>query len=72
MIDFEKAAENAFSHSFPQAQIKGCFFHFAQSLWRNIQSIGLASHYSIDYEVYWWLQKFKVSILIVIIRFSIY
>jgi hypothetical protein len=35
-IDFEKAAENAFATLFSPCEILGCFFHFKQSIWRNI------------------------------------
>jgi hypothetical protein len=37
MSDFEIASRNAFHVAFPQAKQKGCFFHFTQSLYRNIQ-----------------------------------
>ena len=35
-IDFEKAAENAFTTVFSQCEILGCFFHFKQCIWRHI------------------------------------
>jgi hypothetical protein len=37
MMDFEKAAQNAFSQVFEGIIIRGCFFHFSQCLWRKIQ-----------------------------------
>jgi hypothetical protein len=37
MSDFEIASRNAFHAAFPEAEQKGCFFHFTQSLYRNIQ-----------------------------------
>jgi transposase-like protein len=39
IIDFEKAEENSCRASFPQSNVHGCFFHFAQAIWRNIQKI---------------------------------
>lgn len=48
MLDFEKASVNAFHSSFPSIEIRGCFFHFSQSLWRKIQSAGLQTRYSED------------------------
>ena len=45
MIDFELAATEALKSSFPAANIKGCFFHFAQANWRKIQNLGLAVEY---------------------------
>ncbi len=35
MTDYEKAAMNSFEFHFPGAKIHGCFFHFAQCLWKN-------------------------------------
>ena len=40
MTDFEKAAINAFEDKFV-AVISGCFFHFSQNVYKNIQSEGL-------------------------------
>ena len=31
IVDFEKAAINSFSLHYPATQIKGCFFHIAQT-----------------------------------------
>uniref|UniRef100_A0A0N5C3Z4 MULE domain-containing protein n=1 Tax=Strongyloides papillosus TaxID=174720 RepID=A0A0N5C3Z4_STREA len=45
--DFEKAAIDALKKNFPVSDVKGCFFHFSQSLWRKIQIMGLVDHYSI-------------------------
>ena len=42
MVDFEKAAINAFEDQF-LAVLTGFFFHFSQNMCRKIQSIGLAS-----------------------------
>ena len=38
MVDFEKAAINAFEEQFI-AVISGCFFHFSQNIFRQIQSL---------------------------------
>ncbi|CAF1275205.1 unnamed protein product [Rotaria sp. Silwood1] len=43
LIDFEKASFNAFSKNFPTASIKGCYFHFAQNIWRQIKKKGLVN-----------------------------
>jgi hypothetical protein len=50
MTDFEVAAINAFGTAFPGAQQKGCFFHFCQCIYRNIQSNGLQQLYENDAE----------------------
>ncbi|XP_052127756.1 uncharacterized protein LOC127750338 [Frankliniella occidentalis] len=41
MQDFELAAMNAAKALFPNVQIKGCLFHFSQSIWRKVASAGL-------------------------------
>jgi hypothetical protein len=51
LIDFEKAAQNAFHVVFPNALIKGCFFHLCQNIYRKVQSSGLQVPYSTDLEL---------------------
>ena len=41
MMDFEKAAVNVFSTTFPAAQITGCYFHLSQSVLRKLYDVGL-------------------------------
>ncbi|GAB0086049.1 hypothetical protein DMENIID0001_000320 [Sergentomyia squamirostris] len=49
MMDFEKGAFNSFHSVFPSAHVGGCFFHFAQSLWRKLQSFpSLLARYTAD------------------------
>ena len=48
IVDFELAAINSFSLNFPGTQIKGCFFHLTQNLWRKIQELGLKARYQQD------------------------
>ncbi|KAG8180604.1 hypothetical protein JTE90_018222 [Oedothorax gibbosus] len=48
LLDFERAAMNAFLASFPTASVRGCFFHFSQAIWRKIQAIGLQAKYAND------------------------
>ena len=45
MIDYEQAAIKAIKKNFPEVVINGCFFHFGQCLWRNLQSRGLQAWY---------------------------
>jgi MULE transposase domain/FLYWCH zinc finger domain len=44
-IDFEQAAYNAIRAVFPETVVRGCYFHFGQSIWRNVQKLGLLSLY---------------------------
>ncbi|KAF0722630.1 MULE domain-containing protein [Aphis craccivora] len=48
MVDFEKAAMNAINYEFPETEVKGCFFHFSQCIWRQIQDAGLQTRYKDD------------------------
>ena len=41
-IDLKIASIEALKSSFPNANIKGCFFHFAQANWQKNQTLGLA------------------------------
>lgn len=46
--DFELAIFRAFSTVFTNIRIHGCYFHYSQSIYRNIQSIGLEILYKTD------------------------
>ena len=45
IVDFERATINSIKKGFPNTLIRGCFFHFGQCLWRNVQSFGLQQWY---------------------------
>ena len=44
MLDFERAAINAFEEAF-LGVVSGCFFHFSQNIYRKIQSLGFTIQY---------------------------
>ena len=48
IVDFELAAVTAFESEFPNARIRGCYFHFNQALWRHIGELGLVRAYKDD------------------------
>ena len=48
IMDFEKAAINAFQMEWPTTTVKGCYFHFTQNVWRKIQEVGLQTDYMND------------------------
>jgi len=50
MVDFEKGAINALQLHFPDTEIKSCFFHFSQCIYRKIQSCGFQKRYQEDGE----------------------
>ncbi|XP_046575249.1 uncharacterized protein LOC124283263 [Haliotis rubra] len=46
--DFELATIRAIGTEFPNAETKGCFFHFSKALWRKTQDLGLTVTYKED------------------------
>ena len=63
IIDFEMASKNALEEIFPAADIKGCFFHFAQTNWRKIQKLGLQKRYTEDIQFRTLLKSFTAIAL---------
>jgi hypothetical protein len=58
VVDFENGIHLAIQHSFPQAQIKGCFFHLKQAWYKKILKLGLSSKYkNRSSEKGQWLKK---------------
>jgi hypothetical protein len=45
ICDFEAAIIAAIETKLPNSRVRGCYFHFCQSLWRKIQELGLAGAY---------------------------
>lgn len=45
ICDFEISLMTAIETDLPNAVIKGCYFHFCQSLWRKVQELGLSVLY---------------------------
>ena len=50
-LDFEIGAILAFEYCFPGIQIIGCWFHFAQCLFKKIVLLGLKKEYGEDEDV---------------------
>lgn len=59
MLDFEKQAMLSVQAVFKDANVHGCFFHFAQNVWRHIQDVGLQEIYASDADV-----AFNIRLLI--------
>jgi hypothetical protein len=45
ICDFELALITALQTELPGCRIRGCYFHFTQSLWRKVASLGLVTQY---------------------------
>ena len=67
MIDFERAALNALTQNFPNAEIQGCFFHFGQAIWRHIQALGLQQRYQNEEEFAVILKQFRALAFVPVI-----
>ena len=63
LLDFKKAAINAFSHFF-QVMILGCFFHFGECLFKNLCLHGMKTQYGHDEKLRTWL-KSMISLVLV-------
>lgn len=48
VLDFEQSLMMAVETELPACRLSGCYFHFTQSLWRNLQQLGLAHAYMHD------------------------
>ena len=48
MVDFEQGAINAFKARFPDADMRECFFHLCQNVYKHVQSNGLQERYGQD------------------------
>jgi MULE transposase domain/FLYWCH zinc finger domain len=51
LVDFEQAAIGAFRNAFPNADVRGCYFHLTQSVQRKIQELGLKTDYESNDEL---------------------
>ena len=45
--DFESAIHNVVRSVWPQTNVKGCYFHFKQALFSNLQTSALATEYNV-------------------------
>jgi hypothetical protein len=57
-IDFEQAIHSAVAKVFHNAKIRGCLFHFGQSWWRKIQTLGLTNIYNINTDESYYFKFF--------------
>ena len=57
MTDFELTLVQSLELEFPGAHIHGCYFHFAQCLWRKVQRLGLVEEYKEDEFIRCFIQK---------------
>jgi len=51
LVDFERAAMTSFQAAYPQAAVRGCYFHLCQSVLRKVNEIGMKVAYENDDDV---------------------
>ena len=51
ILDFERAAVNAFTSAFPESLINGCYFHHCQAFFRKVNELGFKKVYENNCEV---------------------
>ena len=64
MTDFEIPLRQAIQISFALSLLKGCYYHFIQSIWRKVQSLGLQRAYTEEEEVRTCVCKMGVLALV--------
>lgn len=65
LIDFEKAAQNAYEHHFPNVRLIGCFFHFGQALFKYLKDeCKLSSEYQANDDLKMWFKSVNALALL--------
>jgi hypothetical protein len=54
--DFELALVKAISFNFQEIKIYGCYFHYCQCIYRQVNALGLTTLYKTDREIYRWIR----------------
>ena len=63
-VDFEQAAIHSFSRNFLSAQLKGCLFHFGQSLFKKLAKCCLKQVYLANKDLQVWFKSvFTLALL---------
>jgi hypothetical protein len=57
MVDFELAVKQAYERTSPGVLVKGCLFHFGQSLFKNVVRIGPKTEYLEIEDFRLWFKK---------------
>ncbi|CAM4740257.1 unnamed protein product [Rotaria magnacalcarata] len=57
-IDFELGVSNVFTKHYPSVIVRGCLFHFGQSLFRKFVDLGLKTAYNDNENLRIWFRSF--------------
>ena len=57
VVDFEKAIWAAFSTTMPDLRVRGCWFHWAQAVFRKVKEFGLRAAYVRQYVVRMYIRE---------------
>lgn len=64
MMDFEDATSAAFRNVFPTVQVRGCYFHFTQSIWRWLNGHNILRYLYKDNEMEYEFKYFVRSLML--------
>ncbi|CAF1382091.1 unnamed protein product [Didymodactylos carnosus] len=63
-VDFELGVSNVFTKYYPSIIVRGCLFHFGQSLYRKFVDLGLKTQYKDDENLRDWFRSFAALSLL--------
>ncbi|CAF2038749.1 unnamed protein product [Rotaria magnacalcarata] len=63
-IDFELGVSNVFTKHYPSVIVRGCLFHFGQSLFRKFVDLGLKAAYNDNENLCIWFRSFAALSLL--------
>jgi hypothetical protein len=70
ICDYEIASISAFKYHFTSLEIRGCFFHFCQSIYRKVNTIGFSETYKTNDNFKLWVRGLMSLALVPLDRFD--
>ena len=65
LVDFERGSFNVFKEVWPMTDVKGCFFHLSQSVYRKVKELGLTTNYTHSIEMTLTIRMLPVLLIYV-------
>lgn len=70
LLDFEKASINAFKEVLPETEISGCYFHFTQSLLRQLGALGMKTAYGQNIKLFMAVKRLQALSFLPAVRIA--